>query len=147
MHTLLKITEVPLRREEVFAFFSDAGNLERITPPELNFNIITPQPLEIKKDSLIEYQLRLFGVKLSWLTIISEWNPPEMFVDEQLKGPYRKWHHTHRFHDKGERTIIEDEVNYELPFYPFGEAVHPLIKFQLKRIFNYREKIIKDLLK
>jgi ligand-binding SRPBCC domain-containing protein len=144
-HRLLRRTTVTRELEEVFDFFSNAANLERITPAELNFNIVTPRSFEIKKDALIEYQLRLFGLKFSWLTIISEWSPPHLFVDEQLKGPYKYWHHTHRFTSLNGQTIIEDEVQYRLPFFPFGEIAYPIIKFQLNRIFNYREKMIKEI--
>src|SRR5215210_4264576 len=84
-------------REEVFDFFADAVNLERITPPELNFHIITPQPIDIKKDALIDYQLKLHGFPLTWKTIISEWNPPHSFIDQALKSPYKQWIHRHIF--------------------------------------------------
>jgi ligand-binding SRPBCC domain-containing protein len=145
MHRIERKTSVSADIEEVFEFFSDAGNLERITPPELNFNIVTPRPFNIKKDALIEYRLGLLGFKFSWLTIISEWNPPYSFSDEQLKGPYKVWHHNHRFYQEGNKTIIEDEVNYKLPLYPLGEIAYPVINIQLNRIFNYRSKIIKEL--
>lgn len=143
IHILKRNISVPIPRDEVFEFFSDAWNLEKITPRELNFNIITKRPFEIKKGALIEYQLKLFGLKFAWLTQISEWNPPDVFVDEQLKGPYKYWHHTHRFYQENGNTVIEDEVKYKLPFYPFGELALPFIKIQLERIFNFREKIIK----
>lgn len=147
MHILTKRIKVPASREEVFGFFSDAWNLEKITPPELNFNIVTRRPFEIKKGANIEYRLGLFGLKFGWLTVISEWNPPELFVDEQIKGPYKYWHHTHRFTEENGSTIIEDEVKYRLPLFPFGELVYPIIKLQLKRIFSYREKIILQMFK
>lgn len=143
MHTFKKQITVSASREKVFSFFSDAWNLEKITPKELNFNIITQKPFEIKKDALIEYQLRLFKFKFKWLTKISVWNPPEVFVDEQIKGPYKYWHHTHRFTEENGKTIIEDEVNYKLPFFPFGEIAYPFIKLQLRRIFNHREEVIR----
>ena len=145
MHVLKKTIEVPAPREEVFSFFADAWNLERITPAELNFNIITKRPIELKKGAIIEYQLGLFGLKFGWLTRISEWNPPGSFVDEQLKGPYKYWHHTHRFIEEKGGTIIEDEVRYKLPFYPLGELAGPIVALQLGRIFNYREKIIRQI--
>jgi ligand-binding SRPBCC domain-containing protein len=147
MHILKKKIIVSAAREEVFNFFSDAWNLERITPRELNFSIVTERPFEIKKGALIEYRLKLFGLRFKWLTIISLWDPPEIFVDEQIQGPYKYWKHTHRFTEVDEGTLIEDEVQYKLPLYPFGELAHPLIKLQLKRIFNYREKAIADIFK
>jgi len=144
MHKLSKSITVPVKLDEVFSFFTYAGNLEKITPPELNFVIATKQPFEIKKETLIEYRLKLFGLKFSWKTIISEWDPPNRFVDEQLKGPYRYWQHIHNFYEVNGGTIIEDEVNYKLPFFPFGEIAYPFVRLQIKRIFNYRETVIRQ---
>lgn len=132
---------------EVFDFFSDAKNLERITPPELNFHILTPDPIVLSKGALIDYQLGLFGIPLKWRTEITEWDPPNKFVDTQLSGPYAQWIHTHRFNEiSPNETLIEDEVWYRLPFEPFGDIAHFLVRRQLDHIFDFREKEVARLL-
>ncbi len=112
-------------RKEVFEFFADAGNLEKITPPELNFHIITPPPIDIKKGALIDYRLKLRGISITWRTEITEWNPPYSFVDSALKSPYKQWIHLHIFEEgTGGETIMKDIVRYRLPLEPFGDVAH-----------------------
>ncbi len=133
--------------QEVFDFFADALNLERITPPELNFHIITPQPIDIKKGCLIDYSLKLRGIPITWKTEITQWNPPCSFVDTALKSPYKQWIHLHTFEtgENGE-TIMKDIVRYRLPFEPLGDLAHFYVKKELKYIFDYRYKIVKEIL-
>lgn len=126
---------------EVFGFFSDAHNLERITPPELNFHILTPQPITIEKGTLIDYQLQLYGISIKWLTEITTWDPPNVFVDTQLSGPYSQWIHTHRFTAvAATETLIEDQVKYRLPLEPLGDVAHFIVRRQLEYIFDFRGK-------
>lgn len=134
---------LPRPRAEVFEFFSDAGNLERITPPWLNFEILTPQPIELKAGTLIDYRLRLYGVPIRWRTEIAEWNPPHQFVDQQLRGPYSLWHHTHRFEERDGGTLCSDEVRYR----PFGGALVQwlYVRREVERIFAYRREQLRGL--
>jgi ligand-binding SRPBCC domain-containing protein len=145
-HLLTRETLIPRPRTQVFDFFADAENLERITPPELNFQIQSPLPIRMGAGALIEYRLRLFGLRFRWKTRISHWDPGVSFVDEQLQGPYALWVHTHRFRDVGRGTLVTDEVRYRLPLFPAGEIAYPLVRLQLRRIFNFRARRLHELL-
>lgn len=132
--------------DEVFAFFSDARNLEEITPPWLGFRILTPGPIRIAAGTKLRYRLSLHGLPVRWTTEIRRCEPPFRFIDVQLSGPYRLWHHTHRFeaHDGG--TRMTDVVRYRLPFGMIGRAVHALkVRRDVERIFAYRFQRIKEL--
>ena len=143
-HTFTDSLELPLPREKVFAFFADAHNLEAITPAELNFRILTPDPIVLETGALIEYRLRLFGVPFRWVTRIAEWTPPGRFVDEQLRGPYAQWVHTHTFEETSSGTAIRDHVRYRLPFSPLGDVAYPLVRAQVGRIFEHRRRVVRE---
>ena len=142
-HILHTTLELPLPVEAVFPFFAAAVNLERITPPELRFEILTPMPVEMRLGTLLEYRLTLFGLPFRWRTKIAAWDPPNRFVDVQLRGPYDLWVHTHTFTATEAGTLIDDHVRYRLPFSPLGDVVLPLVKRQLARIFSYRQEAVR----
>ncbi len=145
-HVLERTQIIKRPRAEVFEFFADAGNLERITPPELNFEIISPQPIDIKKGALIDYRLKLRGIPITWKTEITQWNPPHDFVDTALQSPYKQWIHLHTFEENGSgETIMRDRVRYRLPLEPLGDLAHWYVKRELRYIFDYRRKIIEEI--
>jgi ligand-binding SRPBCC domain-containing protein len=145
-HELHTTLELPRPIDEVFAFFAEAGNLERITPPELRFVILTPQPVSMQRGTLLEYRLRLFGLPFRWRTRIAAWDPPHGFIDVQLQGPYALWEHTHSFATTETGTLVDDHVSYALPLSPLGDVALPLVRRQLARVFTYRQQAVRDAL-
>jgi ligand-binding SRPBCC domain-containing protein len=142
-HSIRREIWLPHSREKVFEFFSQARNLEQITPPLLHFHVLTPEPIEMREGTLIDYKLKIRGFPVRWRTKITRWNPPHEFADVQLKGPYKLWDHTHRFLEENGGTRMIDEVVYELPFGPLGELVHRvLVRRDVEEIFRYRNQVI-----
>ena len=146
LHRFETVTDLPLSPEEVFPFFAAAENLEKITPPELRFSILTPLPIHMREGTLIDYRLRLQGIPFLWRTEISEWDPPRAFTDRQLRGPYHSWIHRHTFEATPTGTRMTDRVDYRLPFWPLGEVGLPFVRRRVERIFTYRGEVIRRLL-
>lgn len=141
-------TTVALPLPRVFEFFAEADNLERITPEFLRFEILTPKPIEIRQGTLIDYRIRLFGVPMLWQTEITVWEPPYRFVDTQLRGPYRKWVHEHRFQACPFGTDMVDRVEYEIPAGPLEPLIQAwFVGPSVQRIFDHRSEAIRQLLK
>ena len=142
IHVLQREQRLAAPPEAVFPFFEDAWNLEAITPRFLGFRVTTPRPLEMRAGALIDYRLKLHGIPVRWRTRIEAFEPPHMFVDVQLSGPYRLWHHTHVFEPDGRGgTIMRDRVRYALPLGPLGEAADlAFVRRDLKRIFDFRQE-------
>ena len=137
---------VPRPRGEVFAFFADARNLERLTPAFLNFRILSSLPIEMRSGALIDYQIRLGGIPMRWKTRIESFEAPVRFVDAQLSGPYRCWHHVHEFRVSPGGTQVIDRVTYSLPFGFLGALAHRLlVRRTLVRIFEYRQQRLTEL--
>ena len=143
LHILHRETTIPASLEDTFAFFADAGNLQRLTPPWLHFVVLTTMPLAMGVGAEIEYRIRLRGVPLPWRSIIDVWEPDVSFVDRQTIGPYRWWRHEHRFESVSQGTRVIDRVEYA----PRAEWVSiALVRRDLHRIFTYRQQALRDLL-
>ncbi|MET0511311.1 MAG: SRPBCC family protein [Thermoleophilaceae bacterium] len=146
-HVLTREQILPGDPDEVFGFFANAFNLEAITPPWLRFRVLTPGPVHLAPGTLIEYRLELHRIPIRWLTRIETWVAGERFVDVQIRGPYRLWHHTHTFeaHDGG--TLVRDRVRYALPLGLLGELAHRLlVRRDLERIFDFRQASVPRML-
>jgi ligand-binding SRPBCC domain-containing protein len=141
--SLYRSTTVPKTRGEVFEFFSKAENLQKMTPPWVHFEIRTPLPFTIEAGRIIDYRIKLRILPLTWRSEITVWEPPNRFVDEQRKGPFRLWIHEHRFQESKRGTQIEDEVTYAV----WGGALvqRYLVGPDLEKIFNYRHEVIEKL--
>jgi ligand-binding SRPBCC domain-containing protein len=137
---------LPRPRGEVFAFFADAQNLERITPSFLAFRIRTPPPIDMGPGTLIDYRIGLRGLPMTWRSEITVWEPPARFVDVQRRGPYRSWEHTHTFEEQDEGTTVLDTVRYSLPGPACAAAVvnRLIVAPDLARIFEYRHQALQD---
>jgi len=133
--------------EAVFAFFQKPENLAVITPPWLNFVIVSPTPIVMAQGLRLDYSVRPLGFRMRWTSLISEYDPPRSFVDEQVRGPYKRWHHRHEFIAKDGGMLVRDCVDYDLAFGPLGWIANAVyVRWSLKSIFDYREKIIRQML-
>lgn len=132
--------------KEVFSFFEKPENLSEITPKNLSFKILNSTPIKMEKNALINYRIKILGIPLYWTTKITDYNPPLSFTDEQLKGPYSLWKHTHIFVECNGGTLMTDEVLYSIPYGIWGEIAQKIyVKRELDNIFSFREKIIKKI--
>lgn len=140
IHTLTAEVWLPRPQEEVFSFFADAVNLETVTPWWLHFKILTPTPVKMGRGTLIDYQLRFYGIPMKWQSEITIWDPPTRFADVQIKGPYRHWKHVHSFASKDGGTLCRDWVEYAVPG---GALVNwLLVAEEVKKIFRYRQQTL-----
>ena len=140
VYTLCRRDRVPTGLPATFEFFERPQNLARITPPWLDFRILTPEPIRMARGLTIDYTVRVFGVRTRWRSLICEYDPPNGFRDVQVIGPYRAWDHRHRFQPVEGGTAIEDLVVYELPLGPLGHLLNRLaVRRRLDAIFDYRQ--------
>jgi ligand-binding SRPBCC domain-containing protein len=133
---------LPQSREEIFSFFSDPENLDRLTPPWLHFEILTAPSIEMRKGALLDYRLKLHGIPIRWQSEIADWEPPNRFVDRQTRGPYTLWVHEHTFSEHNGGTLVGDKVLYS----PLGGRLIQkfLIAPDLQKIFRYRHQMLQD---
>lgn len=133
---------------EVFPFFSDAANLARLTPASFNFTVLTPMPIPMQAGTVIDYRIRVRGIPLRWQTLITAWDPPHRFVDEQTRGPYRTWIHEHHFEAHEQGTLMRDRVRFLARGpRPFNHLLHKLVvNRDVQGVFAYRSSVIDDAL-
>lgn len=125
---------------ETFAVFEDAHNLARITPSWLNFQVTTPGRIDMRRGTEITYRIKWLKLPICWKTVISEYEPPFLFIDQQEQGPYSLWRHHHTFSPTDEGTLVRDQVDYALPLGSIGELAHnALVRRQLLSIFQFRQ--------
>ena len=140
---LRKTIWLPQPRAKVFEFFSNPGNLDRLTPAWLNFAIVTPASSKMNQGALLDYRLRIRGIPVRWQSEIAVWEPPRRFVDRQTKGPYSLWIHEHTFEERDNGTLVGDNVEYAVPG---GRIVQQfLVAPDIERIFDYRHKMLDEL--
>jgi ligand-binding SRPBCC domain-containing protein len=145
-YSLERTQVVPVSLEQAFAFFADAGNLERITPPWLRFRIVEA-PTELATGARLRYRLSLFGIPIRWRTEIVGWDPPHGFVDVQRRGPFLLWEHTHRLAPVEGGTETYDHVRYRLFLGPVGALLRRmLVRGWVEEIFDYRARELQALL-
>lgn len=144
--TVLRIEQwLPRPRNEVFPFFADARNLELITPDWLRFHILNPPPITMRVGLKIDYRLRIRGFPARWQSEITAWEPPFRFVDEQRRGPYRTWHHEHRFEEKDGGTLCLDVIQYAAPGGPLRPWIERwFVRPDVERIFAYRRRVLAE---
>jgi ligand-binding SRPBCC domain-containing protein len=146
VHRLEREQVLPRALSDVFEFFSRAVNLESITPSWLRFRLLS-EPAEMRAGTVIEYRLRVHGIPFGWVSRIEEWETNRVFVDVQLRGPYRLWRHRHEFSEALGGTRVVDRVDYALPLGPLGELARvALVRRDLARIFDHRQAAVAKLL-
>ena len=145
LHILNRETWLPVSVDEAFEFFCSPYNLERITPPEMSFRVVESPTVPLREGAIIDYRLRLWGLPFRWQSKISDWRPGEGFVDQAQISPYRHWRHIHELRPENAGTRMTDQVEYVLPLQPLGELAHFLVRRQLERIFDFRQKTIQKI--
>ena len=148
MYIFNQTQKIKANLNDVFEFFQKPENLAKVTPAWIRFSIKSNPPLVMKEGAEFEYTIRLYGIPVNWKTRIAKYSPPNIFIDEQLKGPYKIWIHTHKFQQVDGHVIMEDSVNYDLFGGIFKKLIHLLfVKNSVEKIFKYRKEVIEKELK
>ena len=148
MYSLKRKQHIPHSRQDVFNFFKSPENLEKITPSDIGFKILTPKPIKMQTGAVLDYTINLIGFKIRWTTLITDFQEPQGFADVSLKSPYSYWYHKHHFVETKSGTVMYDEINYSLPFGILGKIAHSIwVKRELNKIFDYRAEVIDDIFK
>jgi ligand-binding SRPBCC domain-containing protein len=147
LHQLKRQQIIPASLDTVWEFFSNPGNLNDITPPDLNFEILFGGDEVMYQGQLMAYKIQFFPlIKTRWLTEITQVKEPSYFADQQRVGPYAFWLHEHFFNSLPEGVEMIDRVTYQLPLGLIGELVHKLwVGPRLERIFDYRAEKVKQI--
>ena len=132
--------------DRVFQFFSQPANLAALTPPSVGFEMLTPEPIAMRRGALIEYKLKVRGLPIRWKTLVVRWRPDEGFTDVQLRGPYQLWRHRHGFAARDGGTLVRDRVDYSLPHAPLSNIALPFVRREVEEIFRYRKARIAELM-
>ena len=138
-----KVAAAPAK---VFEFFSSTANLQALTPPEMRLHMIAA-PAPMRRGEIIEYELKVHGVPLRWKTLIAQWQAGEWFVDVQLRGPYLLWRHRHDFEPGADGVVVRDTIDYALPLAPLSGVALPMVRADLRRIFDYRREQMSRLIR
>jgi ligand-binding SRPBCC domain-containing protein len=145
-HVLESRVWIARARPEVFAFFAESAHLPLITPASFRLRVVDG-PRALSPGAVLDLRLSWLGVPLRWRAFIREWDPPYRFVDVQLRGPYARWEHRHRFLEERSGTWVEDRVTYRLPLGPLGRAAHALlVRRQIAALWRYRTRRLGELL-
>jgi len=148
MYQIKRIQNIPIELKKAWDFFSQPDNLKLITPDYLNFKILSKSDAgEMYPGMIITYTLSpLFHISINWATEISQVKEYKYFIDNQIKGPYKIWHHEHHFKETEQGVEMRDILYYEIPYGFVGRLLHKLIiEKKVNEIFNYREQKIKEL--
>jgi ligand-binding SRPBCC domain-containing protein len=146
VHSLSQEQTIPAPIDQAWEFFSSPRNLEAMTPPELGFKIVSLPSEILYEGEIIEYSVKVLpGIWIPWVSEIKALRKGESFVDDQISGPFKFWHHRHSFEQTGRGTVVKDLIHYSVGFSVFGEIARGLVvKSQLAKMFEHRRLVLEE---